>query len=82
MKLYNTDESSGHNMEPYMPKFPGQETAKFPIKHNNNIRDATEMPDSDILVIGAGPSAMDIIQEACVTQGAKNVHLVARSPHW
>ncbi|GLI74337.1 hypothetical protein PoHVEF18_002574 [Penicillium ochrochloron] len=82
LKLYNTDESSGHNMEPYMPKFPGQETAKFPIKHNNNIRDATEMPDSDILVMGAGPSAMDIIQEACVTQGAKNVHLVARSPHW
>ncbi|KAJ5689988.1 hypothetical protein N7462_004380 [Penicillium macrosclerotiorum] len=73
---------TGHNMEPYMPEFLGQETAKFPIKHNNNIRDAKELPESDILVVGAGPSALDIIQEACITQDAKDVHLVARSAHW
>ena len=61
---------------------PGQETATFPIKHNNDIREASEIPKSDIIVIGAGPSAMDMVQEACITQGATNVHVVARIAHW
>ncbi|KAJ5287792.1 hypothetical protein N7478_003478 [Penicillium angulare] len=73
---------TGHNQVPYMPKFPGQETATFPIIHNNNIRDPKELPNSDIVVVGAGPSAMDIIQQACLTNESENVHLVARSPHW
>ncbi|KAJ5544296.1 hypothetical protein N7513_007107 [Penicillium frequentans] len=73
---------TGHNMFPYMPKFPGQETATFPIIHNNNIREAKDIPTSDVLIVGAGPSAMDIIQQACLNQNATNVHVVARSPHW
>ncbi|KAJ5171723.1 hypothetical protein N7492_004316 [Penicillium capsulatum] len=69
-------------MYPYMPVLPGVETATFPIRHNNDIHDTTQLPTSDIVVIGAGPSAMDIVQEACVTHKATNVHLVARSAHW
>lgn len=69
-------------MHTYVPVFPGQETATFPIKHNNDIREATELPESDILLIGAGPSAMDIIQEACITLNATAVHVVARVAHW
>ena len=65
-----------------MPKFPGQETATFPIKHNNDIRDPKEIPLSDVVIVGAGPSAMDMIQQSCLTQEGSNIHLVARSPHW
>lgn len=73
---------SGHNILPYVPKLPGQETATFPIKHNNEIRESSEIPDSDVIVIGAGPSAMDMVQEACLAQKATNVHVVARIAHW
>ena len=72
----------GHNIHKYVPQLPGQETATFPIKHNNEIRDPSELPTSDIIVIGAGPSAMDMVQEACITQKATNVHVVARIAHW
>lgn len=72
----------GHNIHKYVPQLPGQETATFPIKHNNEIRDPSELPTSDIVIIGAGPSAMDMVQEACITQKATNVHVVARIAHW
>ncbi|KAK5447956.1 hypothetical protein LTS15_009455 [Exophiala xenobiotica] len=73
---------TGHNIHKYVPQLPGQETATFPIRHNNEIRDPSELPTSDIIVIGAGPSAMDMVQEACITQKATNVHVVARIAHW
>lgn len=69
-------------MAPHLATFPGQETATFPIKHNNDVRHAGELPDSDLVVIGAGPSAMDIVQEACVTRNTTNVHMVQRTSHW
>ena len=73
---------SGHNALEHVPRLPGQETATFPIRHNNTIKDPSELPTSDLLILGAGPSAMDIVQEACITQGTKNVHMVVRQPHW
>lgn len=66
---------------PSIPKFEGIETATFPIKHNLEIRTANDLPSSDILIIGGGPSSMDIAQEAAITRGAKNVTLATRKPH-
>ena len=71
----------GLENRPYIPMFEGIETATFPIKHNWDIRSADDLPDSDILIIGGGPSSMDICQEAAITKGAKNVTLATRKPH-
>jgi cation diffusion facilitator CzcD-associated flavoprotein CzcO len=71
----------GLENRPFIPKFEGSETATFPIKHNWDIRSADDLPDSDILIIGGGPSSMDIAQEASITRGAKNVVLATRKPH-
>ena len=72
----------GDNYYKHVATFPGQETATFPIKHNLDIREASEIPQSNVVIIGAGPSAMDMVQEACITRGATDVHLVTRSTHW
>lgn len=73
---------TGTNIYGNMPHLPGQETATFPIQHNNEIREPEELPTSDILVIGTGPSAMDMIQEACINRGATNVHVAMRTAHY
>ena len=73
---------TGDNYYSYVPHFEGQESASFPIKHNLDIRDANEIPTSGVVIIGAGPSAMDMVQEACLTRGGTDVQLVHRTPHW
>lgn len=73
--------SSGHNIVPYIPKFKGMETATFPIRHNNHIREIEEMPEKGIIIIGAGPSALDIVQ-AGIQRGAKDITIVARVAHY
>jgi cation diffusion facilitator CzcD-associated flavoprotein CzcO len=73
--------TTGLENRPYIPKFEGAETATFPIKHNWDIRSADDLPASDVLIIGGGPSSMDIAQEAALTRGAKNVTLATRKPH-
>jgi len=75
-----TDQTGLEN-RPFIPNFEGDETATFPIKHNWNIRSADDLPDEDILIVGGGPSSMDIAQEATITRGAKNVTLATRKPH-
>jgi hypothetical protein len=57
------------------------ETATFPIKHNWDIRSSEDLPADDILIIGGGPSSMDIAEEAAITKGAKNITLATRKPH-
>lgn len=72
---------AGLENRPFIPQFDGDETAAFPIKHNWDIRSADDLPDEDILIIGGGPSSMDIAQEAAITRGARNVTLATRKPH-
>lgn len=57
------------------------ETATFPIKHNWDIRSSDDLPSEDILIVGGGPSSMDIAEEASITKSAKNVTLATRKPH-
>lgn len=71
----------GLENHPSIPKFEGMETATFPIKHNWDIRSSADLPEEDILIIGGGPSSMDIAEEAAITKGAKNVTLATRKPH-
>jgi Flavin-binding monooxygenase-like len=78
--VINSD-STGLENRPFIPKFEGDETATFPIKHNWDIRTAEDLPEDDILIIGGGPSSMDIAQEATITKGAQNVTLATRKPH-
>jgi cation diffusion facilitator CzcD-associated flavoprotein CzcO len=40
-----------------------------------------DLPEDNILIIGGGPSSMDIAEEAAVTKGAKNTTLATRKPH-
>src|SRR5579862_3288559 len=71
----------GLENHPSIPKFEGIETATFPIKHNWDIRSSDDLPSEDILIVGGGPSSMDIAEEAAITKGAKNVTLATRKPH-
>jgi cation diffusion facilitator CzcD-associated flavoprotein CzcO len=71
----------GLENRPWIPKFEGAETATFPIKHNRDIRSADDLPDDNILIVGGGPSSMDIAEEAAITKGAQNVTLATRKPH-
>jgi hypothetical protein len=66
---------------PSIPKFEGIETATFPIKHNWDIRSADDLPGEDILIVGGGPSSMDMAEEASITRRATNVTLATRKPH-
>jgi hypothetical protein len=72
---------AGLENHPSIPKFNGDETATFPIVHNWGIRTPADLPPDNILIVGAGPSAMDIAEEASITKGAKNVTLASRKPH-
>jgi hypothetical protein len=56
-------------------------TATFPILHNLQIRDADDLPDEDILIVGGGPASMDICELAAVTKGADDVTLATRKTH-
>ncbi|XP_063937644.1 flavin-containing monooxygenase FMO GS-OX-like 2 isoform X3 [Daucus carota subsp. sativus] len=67
----------GHHTEPRVANFPGIE--KWPGKqiHSHNYRNNKPFRDQIVVVIGAGPSAMDISIE--IAKVAREVHLSTRS---
>ncbi|KAL8119222.1 flavin-containing monooxygenase FMO GS-OX5-like [Apium graveolens] len=67
----------GHHTEPRVPNFPGIE--KWPGKqiHSHNYRVPEPFRDQIVVVIGTGPSAMDISAE--IAEVAKEVHVSTRS---
>jgi hypothetical protein len=66
---------------PRIAKLPGAETATFPITHNFNIRKPEDLPEDEVLVVGAGPSSMDIAQLAACSRMAKKTVLLHRKQH-
>ncbi|KAK6142927.1 hypothetical protein DH2020_023275 [Rehmannia glutinosa] len=69
----------GHHTQPRLAEFPGIE--KWPGKqlHSHNYRVPEPFKDQIVVVIGDGPSAIDISLET--SKVAKEVHLSSRSPN-
>ncbi|XP_050294534.1 senecionine N-oxygenase [Anthonomus grandis grandis] len=51
---------NGHYNDPIIPKLPGQELFKGKIDHSHNYRDPEKFKGQRVLVIGAGPSGLDL----------------------
>ncbi|KAJ3338365.1 hypothetical protein HDU93_009600 [Gonapodya sp. JEL0774] len=74
---------TGLEQLPKKIKIPGEETATFPIVHNLVIRSEKDFPSDskEIVVIGAGPSSMDIAQLAAVKTKIPTIYLAHRRQH-
>ncbi|GBP65955.1 Senecionine N-oxygenase [Eumeta japonica] len=51
---------TGHFSKPNWPDIPGQATFRGKIIHSHDYREPCEFKDKRVLVVGAGPSGMDI----------------------
>lgn len=69
---------TGHFSVPNAPHFPGFETFEGRLLHSHDFRDAEEMRNRDILVIGASYSAEDIASQ-CYKYGVKSVTISYRN---
>ncbi|XP_068669801.1 flavin-containing monooxygenase FMO GS-OX-like 7 isoform X2 [Aristolochia californica] len=69
---------NGHFVEPKIAVIPGIE--KWPGKqiHSHNYRIPEPFEDQIVVIIGSGPSALDISRD--IAKVAKKVHLASRSP--
>lgn len=56
---------NGHYNEPYVPEFMGQEKFKGTIRHSHDYRSSEAFVDKRVLVIGAGPSGLDVTLQVC-----------------
>jgi dimethylaniline monooxygenase (N-oxide forming) len=54
---------SSHHSEPDTPETPGMDSYKGQIMHSHAYREAGPFVGQMVLVIGAGPSALDIALE-------------------
>jgi hypothetical protein len=59
--------ANGHNWDPYLPEFPGQQAFRGEIIHSVSYNDSNQLRDRKVLVVGAGNSGCDIACEAAVT---------------
>ncbi|KAI7733636.1 hypothetical protein M8C21_028579 [Ambrosia artemisiifolia] len=70
---------NGHNTQPRIATdIPGIETWSGKQMHSHNYRDSEPFRDQIVVVIGNGPSAIDIPREIAMV--AKEVHMSSRSP--
>lgn len=51
---------NGHYNDPIVPKIPGQEKFKGEIVHSHQYRSPERFKNQSVLVIGAGPSGLDL----------------------
>lgn len=51
---------NGHYNEPVIPKIPGQEKFEGQIEHSHSFRSPECYKDLRVLVVGAGPSGLDL----------------------
>ncbi|XP_060532608.1 senecionine N-oxygenase-like [Cylas formicarius] len=55
---------NGHYNDPIFPNIPGQELFSGSIDHSHNFRDAERFKGKRVLVVGAGPSGLDLTLQA------------------
>jgi cation diffusion facilitator CzcD-associated flavoprotein CzcO len=73
--------ATGHQHTPLMPEWPGLRQYQGRLLHSAEYRNPGQFRDADVLVAGAGSSAMDIAEDLA-RGGAARVRLSARSqPH-
>jgi dimethylaniline monooxygenase (N-oxide forming) len=70
---------TGTNVTQYIPVFPGQENFKGKIIHSKNYKKSGDFTGKNVLIMGGGESAADIMNE--VSKCAKKVALVIRGQH-
>ncbi|MEM9332355.1 MAG: NAD(P)/FAD-dependent oxidoreductase [Pseudomonadota bacterium] len=70
--------ASGHFSTPNVPHYPGFETFNGRILHAHDFRDAREMVDKDILILGTSYSAEDIGSQ-CWKYGCKSITVAHRT---
>ncbi|KAJ8971289.1 hypothetical protein NQ314_000766, partial [Rhamnusium bicolor] len=68
---------NGHYNDPVVPKIQGQEKFKGKIEHSHNFRSPELYKDQRILVIGAGPSGLDLTLQ--VSEVAKYARYFCKS---
>ncbi|GAA4924872.1 flavin-binding monooxygenase-like protein [Stackebrandtia albiflava] len=59
--------ANGHNWDPFMPEYPGQQAFRGQILHSVSYQDSTRFRDRKVLVVGGGNSGCDIACEAAVS---------------
>ena len=70
--------ATGHFSTPNVPYYPGFESYQGRILHAHDFRDAVEMKDKDILILGTSYSAEDIGSQ-CWKYGCKSVTVAHRT---
>lgn len=58
--------ANGHNWDPSIPDYPGQQAFHGEIIHSSSYHDLSQLRDRKVLVVGAGNSGCDIASEAAV----------------
>jgi dimethylaniline monooxygenase (N-oxide forming) len=70
--------SISHHSEPDIPELPGNESFRGQIMHSHAYREAKPFTGQSVLVVGAGPSALDIALE--VSKEAERVIILSDFP--
>ena len=70
--------STGHFSVPYIPEYEGMKSFPGRILHGHDFRDAEELRNKDVVVLGSSYSAEDIALQ-CYKYGAKSVTIGYRN---
>jgi cation diffusion facilitator CzcD-associated flavoprotein CzcO len=68
--------ANGHHWHPYQPSYPGHFDGE--ILHSHDVKSKEQLKGKRVLVVGAGNSAVDILDDAA-HDGARAVHSARRS---
>lgn len=72
--------ANGHNWDPYMPEYPGQQAFRGQIIHSVSYQDSSRFRGKKVLIIGAGNSGCDIACDAAAV--ADKCWHSARRGYW
>ena len=68
--------ANGHHWEPNVPSYPGHFEGE--VLHSHDVKSKEQLKDKRVLVVGAGNSAVDILDDAA-SEGVRAVHSMRRS---
>jgi hypothetical protein len=68
--------ANGHHWDPNWPSYPGQFDGE--ILHSHDVKSKAQLEGKRVLVVGAGNSAVDILDDAA-HEGSRPVHSMRRS---
>lgn len=72
--------ANGHNWDPFLPEYPGQQAFRGEIIHSMTYQDSSQLRGKKVLIVGAGNSGCDIASEAAIT--AKQTWQSTRRGYW